>query len=279
MKKRKVILWGCMGMLLYACSNGNKSAESINMALDTMAMPGDDSVKLVKTAGMDFKVSDVNKTSMELSGIVRQNGGLVTHKRIETVENGSKHIRLSADSLLVISSSFKRAEMTVRIPSEQLEDFMYRVGSLAKVIWSSNLDVDDKGLDYLSSKLKQKNYSALPLKPGAVNKASDAVTAIDKQNENVDLLIANKRIDAAVQYSTLQLNFSENALVHKETIANTDLSDYNLPFLSRVGQAFVSGLNLFETFIVACVHLWLFIITGILVWFIIRKYKGKGAAV
>ncbi len=265
---------------LMAC-NSNKmeradsgsSADSVSTAFTPM-MP--DSVKLVKTAGIDFKVKDVYKSSRLISEKARFMGGMVTHQNIESVQKKEKSMRISGDSVLTVSAYTTQADLIVKVPSSQLEEFMQEVSSIATFVYSSKLDIDDKSIDYLASSLKQKSrQELLSLAKKKTIKSNEAASLIDKEDERIDQIINNKRIDTDVRYSSIQLNLSQPPVIRKEIVANEELSAYNLPFFHRLGNALVNGWELFLSLIIGVTNLWMLIILGLVSWFAFRLYKQK----
>ena len=146
-----------IAMLFSFCSSNKYESRADYSASDsgaTMTELSGDSAKLIKSAGMNFKVKDVYKSTIEISSAARSLGGLVLHSTINSVNRKSKDIKLSEDSVLTVSSYYTEASMTVRVPSPDLERFMLQVGSLATFIDQSNMDIDDRSLEFLSQELK-----------------------------------------------------------------------------------------------------------------------------
>jgi hypothetical protein len=61
-------------------------------------------LKLVRTASIESKVVDVAETVRTISMLTRELGGMVFHQNIASTQTGQKELRLSDDSLLVIST-------------------------------------------------------------------------------------------------------------------------------------------------------------------------------
>lgn len=271
----------CTAIIFFfaACSSNNhESAEVYSNADSSMSVSGitGDSIKLVKTAGMSIEVKNVYESSRAISEKARVLGGIVTHHNIETVQDKEKNLQISDDSLLVISAYSTHADIIVKVPAYNLERFMNEIASVATFTLNSRLDIDDKSLDYLASSMKQKTRQEL-LTEGRKKavKTADATALIEKEDGRIDQEINKRRIDADVQYSAVSLNLVQPPFVQKEVIANSDLSVHNLPISQRVSNAFYSGWHLFISFFVALVHLWVFILLGLVFWMGFRFYKAK----
>jgi hypothetical protein len=62
-------------------------------------------------------------------------------------------------------------------------------------------------------------------------------------------------------------------LVRKEVIANDAIEDYGLPFSKNISNAFDAGWQMFLNLLLAFAHLWMFILTGLLICLLIKYYK------
>lgn len=63
-----------------------------------------DSVKLVKTADINVKVTNVEQSTRTVSALAHKYGGMVYYQDFKSVEGRSKELKVSDDSLLVIST-------------------------------------------------------------------------------------------------------------------------------------------------------------------------------
>jgi (p)ppGpp synthase/HD superfamily hydrolase len=140
----------------YEIANNSRNADTVGVssASDTVA---DVKPKLVKTADMSFKVKNVQQTGDSISHITAKLNGLVIHHQMGSSIERSEDIRLSNDSVMRVSAFNTTADMTVKIPSEKLEDFMNHVSHMGIYVTARKMDIEDKSLDYLSAKLKLKN--------------------------------------------------------------------------------------------------------------------------
>ncbi|MEP7231006.1 MAG: DUF4349 domain-containing protein [Ginsengibacter sp.] len=238
-------------------------STSLSDSVSTSGLAGD-SVKLVKTAGMTFKVKDVEKSARAISGLARKSGGMIYDQTYEAPEEGRNELKISPDSIMVVTTYMPQADMTVRVPSENLEEFMYNIADLGYFTGSSRLHIDDKSIGYLENVLKQKNRREV-LTTHDLNKSksfTDAQTVAVK-DEITNQQIANRIIDADVNYSSVHLNLFQNSLVRKEIIANYVTSDYQLPFGKRLSNALSDGWQYFLGVVIALANLWMFILLTI----------------
>ena len=264
-------------LLLYSCQNAANEkdyAPSLNDSTSVYGFTGD-SAKLVKTAGIRFKVKDVEQGLKALSELAQQKGGRIYEQNFQSGERDKKELKLSDDSLLVIATLSPQADVTVRVPSQNLETFLFDAAGLGYYTGNSHLKIDDQSLVYLQNALKQKAREAVLAIPSAAKPTvAGRGQAIEIKDKSVDHLIAAKTIAANAQYSTVTLNLFQNAVVRKETIANYVLDGYDLSFGERLKNAVNRGWEAFVNLLMALSHLWVFALLGFFV-FTLYKYQTK----
>ncbi|HVF97754.1 MAG TPA: DUF4349 domain-containing protein, partial [Flavisolibacter sp.] len=144
-------------LFFVSCQNNadNKYAPALTDSTSVTGFTGD-SVKLVKTAGIRFKVKKVEQSTRAVSALAQQLGGAVYNLDFQAAEGGRKELKISEDSLLVLSTTSPQAEITVRMPAQNLEAFLFGVSDIGYYTGSSQLKLDDRSLIYLANALKQK---------------------------------------------------------------------------------------------------------------------------
>jgi len=236
--------------------------------------------KLVKTASMHFKVKDVQQTSDRIAALTASSNGTVMYHTINSVAGDSTTIRKTDDSLLKITVYNSTADMTVRIPSANVESFVTQVAQMGMVVNSLKFEINDKTYDYLSTRLKLKNQQERKDngESGSAN-LKDPDNLLNYKNHIVDQQISNLKTDDSVKNAVIALSFYENNVVHKELIANPDLSAYNLPVSTRMGTSFKTGWSVFIDIMVELANLWVLAPVGGLVWFVVWYFNRRKKAV
>ncbi len=282
MKLLLVILLLTSSLYFFSCNQlGEKDAmTSLSDSTSASGLTGD-SVKLVKTAGINFKVKDVEQSSRSISAMANKFGGTLFNQSYEAAETGRNELKISADSLMVISTYKPRADIMARVPSENLEAFMYNVADLGYFTASHTLDIDDKSIEYLENILKQKNRKeVLSTSTSGKEKLLTDIQTIDVKDEITDRQMADRVIDANANYSLVHITLTQNSLVRKEVIANYVTTDYQLPFSKRLLNSLNDGWQYFLSFFIMLTNLWVFILLIILVFifykFASRNIKGLG---
>ncbi len=269
--------------LIFISCNGAANHEDKFAALsDSTSFSGltGDSVKLVKSAAIKCKVHNVERSMRELSDVAKEFDGIIFDQSFESAETEKNELTISKDSLMVITSYMPRADITLRIPSENLEEFMYNAVELGYFMSSFNLHVDDRSLAYLKNTLMQKARTEVLSQPVIKNSpASKSIKRIGVKDEVINQQISNRAIDADVSYSLVGLSLFQNPIVRKEVITNTAISDYQLPFRQRLSDAINNGWKYFCDFILVFAHLWVFLVVMLaffLTYNLLQKKKLAG---
>lgn len=267
-----------LSVFLFSCHSSTNEEQTFDALSDTTSITGltGDSVKLVKIAGINFKVKDVEQSTRAISGVAHKFGGIIYDQSFESLEGGRNELKISTDSLMVITTYTPHADITARIPSENLEQFMYSVADLGYFTGSTKLHIDDRSLEYLEGALKQKNRTEELSEP--INRRTKSFTdreRVEVKDEVIEQQISNRAIDADVKYSTVKLSLFQNPLVRREIIANYFISDYHLPFSKRLSNAISDGWQYFLAFVLALAHLWMFIMLAVAIFLCYRYLQHK----
>lgn len=277
MKIKALIMLLCGAVVLHSCKRYSGYDAMDNESSDTALVQADSTefsqAKLVKTAEMSFEVKNVVQTSEQLSALTAQYGGMVMHHHMRSYSQNMHDVQISRDSVMRVSAFSTEADMTVKVPSQKLDEFMNKAGRMSTHVLARNMDIEDRSLIYLESQLRLDSRKELlgQQKKGRIKLQSPEDVLVFKDGL-VDEQINKRRIDKAVKYSTVGLKFSQHNTISKEVIANDDPSVYRAPFLNRLGLAMLSGVQLFTDVVVGLAHLWLFIISGIIIFIAAKKY-------
>jgi hypothetical protein len=272
--------------LFCACKGKGSGYEVVNDSsrnrdLDTSMKADISSLqKLVKTAGLNFKVKNVSQTAENVNKLANSFGGMVTHQQMGSSAERSEDVRISADSVMRITSLSTTAEMTVKVPSVKLQKFMDSVASMGMYATSRSMDITDKTFDYLSAQLKLQSRDEL-VKQQKAGKIviKDPAKVLDLKDDMIDQQIDNRQIDDAVKNSVVNLSFYQSNTINKEMIANDDPSAYGLPFFKRLLMACENGWNLCLDIIIGLANVWFLLLIGGLVWYGLRHYSKRKKAV
>lgn len=271
-------------LCLFGACKGPGHYEALNNADTASALTDDantDSIesRLVKTASMQMKVADVQKSSETIAGITRNYKGMVMRHHMQSVAGGSQRIHLSDDSMMLVSAFHSTVDLTLSIPSDSLEQFMNQVSHLGLHVDVRRMDVEDKTLDYLEAQMKLSSRSQIIHQQEAGKlKIKNPNAVLMLKDDMIDEKINNKRIDAAVKNSLIEVSLYQNDTIMKEIVANDDPDSYRMPFWSRLALALSNGCALFADALVGLTNLWLFVIAGGMVWLLVKWYRRKNTS-
>lgn len=279
-KNSNLMVLLCGAVMIASCKNSG-NFKALNSATSDSTLVAADSVvtkqaKLVKTADLHFKVENVDQTGENIVALTTKYNGMVMHHDITSSAAQTHDIRLDNDSVMRVSAFNTTADMTVKIPSEKIEDFLNNVSHMSIYVNVRRMDIEDKSLDYLSSQMKLNSRKELvsAQKTGRLV-IKDPNAVLDFKDGLVDEQINNRKIEDEVKYSLVNLGFYQSNTISKETVVNDDPESYQLPFVSRLTIAFGKGWYLFKELVIVLADLWVFIFAGIGAWVMVRLYKRK----
>jgi len=276
------ILIPLAGLALFCACKGRNGYEVGSSGTADTLRKADTVVgaKLVKTAGMSFKVKNVAQTGQKISSLTSAFGGMVVHQQMGSAAERTGEVKISADSVMRITALTSTAEMTVKIPSVRLLKFMDSVATMGLYVTNRSLDVSDKTLEYLSAQMKLKSRSELisQQKQGKII-IKDPSKVLDLRDDMIDQQISNRQIDDAVSNSMVSLSFYQSNFISREVVVNDDPSAYDLPFFRRMLLACENGWALCKDVLVGLANVWFFLLCGIGVWWFVRRRKGRGVLV
>jgi hypothetical protein len=276
--KNKMLTMLLAGVVLLAACKG-KNYESDNTSTESVSVKTDSvsgQPKIVKTAQIGFKVKNVQESSEKVVALTNQYKGSITHRQTTSSVNRSNDVRVSDDSVMKVSAINTNCEITAKIPSEKLDEYMDKVSHMGIYVSLRRMDMEDKTLDYLSSQLKvngRKEFLNQHTKGKVVIKNPADVLML--KDDLIDQQISNRKIDDAVKYSVVSLNFYQSNTILKEIVANDDPSAYNISFFKRLGLAFSNGWYIFKEVILMLINVWVFVAAGIIIWLVLRVYRKR----
>jgi hypothetical protein len=276
MKTRGLLVVVAAIALFAACKGKGVSSLADSAGIATLDLHKSE---LVKTIDINFKVKNVRQTGEAIALLVDKYDGMVMHHDMQSTTKQSDRIHLNNDSLMLVSAFNTTANMTVKIPSEKLENFVNQVNHMGIFINSSKMDIDDRTFDYLSTAMKENNRHEFvdqqQKAPKVTLKRAEEILKV--KDDIVDKQVSNLKTDYDVKFSTVTLTFYQSDTILKEIVANDDPSAYNIPLGKRIALAFATGWAAFMDVLIVLINLWVFVPIGLCVWLGYRYYKKKYA--
>ncbi len=266
-------------IVLYGCSGGYERGAAEVALSDTTSVYGfnGNEAKLVKTAGIHLKVKHAEEATQQVAALARSYGGMLFSYQLSANDLNSTEVKLSDDSLLVITASSPQSSITARVPSQHLEQFMFDIASVGYFTGSAHLKIEDKSLVYLQHALMQANRENAVKNNTQQRKPLDAKGMLQVKDEAIEKEVSRRQIDGDANYSNVSLLLYQNPVIRKEKIANHNISDYQLPFFTRLAHSVGNGWQMCLSFLLTIINLWfvlLLIVTGVAAYRILhRKYR------
>ena len=280
--KRHFAIVASAAIIFAGCSSEHKREATDYASTDTIAAEavssnGELVEKMTKTADMRFRVKDVQRTKEDLSATIKKQGGLVMEFNINSSIQNTEKVKFSSDSLKEITSYRTDGYVVARVPSDKLDDLTNQIAGMAVFVDNQSLKMEDKSLDYLENKLKTENRidAVEKINKVATKKSANVETSLIIKDDYVDKKIENLNIDKRVKYSTISLSFYQDNTIKTMIVANDNIYDYKPDFFRRLGLNLMDGWIYFKEFILFLSQLWLFVIAGLVAFFVIRYYKRK----
>ncbi|RYY39269.1 MAG: DUF4349 domain-containing protein [Chitinophagaceae bacterium] len=288
---KKIALASFVVLLFSACQQAGKSEQQdfapiadstgyagagngYQEATDTIASGTGPDSKLVKTAALQLQVADVHTGTRALSDLAKSMGGGLRHQHVAANESATRELKKGDDSLLVLHALAPTASVTLRVPSSKLDEFLFEASRVASFIQSSDLDIDDRTLDYVSAQWRAAARQQFLENPGTSRKVTGSTTALAIRDEQIGQRIEQRGIDDAVRFSTVRIELAQPPLLRREVVVNNNLEAYTPSFASRLGDSLLRGWELFASVLLFGANLWVFILAGLLIWVAVRKW-GK----
>jgi hypothetical protein len=283
--KRNIIAIAIV-LTIFGCQKSNEKYASADTAvLEPLSKESADSTaaeKIIKTADMRFRVKDVQNTKEQLSKTIKAEGGTVAEFSIESTIQETDKVKQSTDSLKEITSYRTQGYLVAKIPSEKLDEFTNTIARMAVFVDHQSMKMDDQSIAYLANKLKAQNRvdAIEKINKVASKKSANVESSLYIKDDYVDKKIENMQIDSRVKFSTITLNFYQDNTVKTMIVANDNLYDYRPAFVNRLWLGIVNGWTIFKEIIIAISNLWMLILVGFAVFFIIKYFiRNKKLAI
>jgi len=258
-------------MLSLACNNSgqevnqadaynyNDLEESIveNVMSSKQVLQSDNSIqqKLIKESYLNFETQDLDKTYIQITHFIKQNGGF-----IQDDNSNKSYNRISR-------------HLVVRLPSVE---FQKTIDSISKYVAFfdtkriTSRDVTEEFIDIearlTAKQTLEKRYLELLSKAKNVKEILDIERELSKIREEIEAKQGRlKYLKNKVSLSTINIEF------YKLTAE----SGVTVSYGSKMWNAIKSGFNGISLFFLGILHIWPFIIIILLVFFIIKRWMNK----
>ena len=284
MKMKRTTVWILCALLLLSlvgCSAQEKSSfgsaapdhnyanENITPEVEnTSNLPTGQ--KLIQTVTMTAETENLDPVLDEIDASITQLKGYVESANIQ---NGSAYN----------GETYRRATMTVRIPSKDLDTFLSKVEGVASIV-SSQRQVEDVTLNYVATESRIKALQAeearlleLVAKASSLSELLTMEKRLTEVRTELEKVTSSlKAMENKVDYATIRLTISEVKVVVEETPEEKTpwerISTGFVDSLAAVGNFFV---ELFVFLIVALPYLVALAIVPVIILVVLKIRKNK----
>lgn len=263
------------------------SEQTLGSQVSDIKIAGKD---LVINATANFKVEDVVKSNRAIETLTRQQGGYVARSQLSNVETHSQTFT-TGDKEVKLTTYYREADMTVRIPQEKVTEFMEQLQKQVAFLYYQEFTAEDVTLDIYRKRLEAKlnGEMATELEKQRLDSKNEK-----EQGSNIDAITATytarqqqefaelQRLEVAdrVKFSTINLTFTQPANTYKEVSKNLDelIRSEQPSFATQANQAFKHGwevLILVALGIIELWWLWLLIMVSYLFYRLVRSVIKK----
>lgn len=245
----------------YGTGNGSMMPAAEGSGETSSAVQGS---KRIYTATLQLETTGFDEAVSALTELVDGSGGWV-----------------SSSSVSNQSSSYRYADLTVRVPVEQYRDFLTQAGELCHLLYTQEY-VDDVTEAYYDTagrlETQQIKLERLQNLLAQAEKMEDIITiesAISETEQMIDSLSGTlQHYDSQVEYATVNISLQEVGKL-------SNVEEPTATLGGRLATAFTSGCRSFltaaEDLLVALVYGWVWlVILAVAAIVVVRRLKKRG---
>lgn len=225
------------------------SQDSSNIAPDSER-------KIIRNASLSLETKSFDQSVASVSSIAEQFGGYVENSYVNGQSLDSSEIR-------------RRANFTVRVPAEKLDDYLNSIGGSFNVL-SKSITSDDISSTYydiearLSSlELQEERLLAMLEKATELEYLIQLEQALSDVRYQIESYYSQiRRYDSQVSYSTVTMNITEVIEYQKIVEAPKTFGDR---FTSAMSNSWANFVDSLENFVINFIY----ILPALIIWIII----------
>ncbi len=236
----------------YSTDKALQEGPTSTQEQETADAPPEIERKLIKTGNISFETDDINKTKTNIYEVTKRFKGYISN------ESSQKYnTEISYD-------------MTIRVPAEHFDALVASVVEGAKEIDHKNITVSDVTEQYIDVKTRIKTkkelenrYEQLLAKANNVQEIMSIERELGKLRADIEAFEGRlKYLNSQIGYSTLHAHFYQKL-------------DKHFGFFTKLAPAAKNGWENLLWFFIGLVHIWPFIILGVVTIFLLRRFLKR----
>lgn len=285
----KTLLFSTLFFSVFACNkNENIEAADGTAALNTESTMMMDSVssvatlqvkdkQFIKTADVNMEVKDVYEATISIENSLKNLGGFVTSSRLNSNIVSENTYNTSDNDATLVRKFQTQNTMQVRVPTENLGDFLTQINNLKLFLNSRNILAEDvtANIKFAELEAKRNTTTAGNIDKIANNKAK-VILANENESEGNYQKNAAFQISDQIKYSTVDLFINEPKVrVAEIAVTNTTNIDqkYGSNFFYEVKNALISGFYLIQKLIIGLLSIWPLLLLAAIILYFFKKRK------
>lgn len=235
--------------------------------------------KFIRTAEIEFQVSNVFQSTQEIEQLATNMGGFVTNSNLQNEIINSKTKEISDDSSIIIKEYIVKSSLTIRIPREKMDSFLISLSPMVLFIHKRNVTSEDVHLSHLSMELEQLRNQNFANETQQINSKGleNRQASLEAQAKADEAKINQMVMMDKVMYSTINISIYEHSKVKYEKFENLNEDQFEPSFGTRFIHSLKIGLIVLEEIFLLAIKLWGIIAMGLMIYFlamfIYRKTK------
>ena len=257
-----------------------ESEAAIDSAAVPMSMAASQEVegkKFVRKADVNMEVSDVYQATIYIENALKEMGGFVTLSNYRSEVLEEKVFPQSDEKSMLVREYITKNQMQVRVPTEKLSDFLKQLNDKNIFLRERIITAEDVSTNIKMAELEKQRMAK---HKAQLSQQTNTIKNAEAVNENERELIYQKINDLnladELKYSTVEIYLSEpKSKISQVEIPNTKSlkNKYHGGFGYSIKEAFADGFYGFQQFLILVAHAWMFILAGILGFFVWKNRK------
>lgn len=270
-----------------ASVNQSHSPQTFISSSAALVNPNDTTRRMIRTANIRFKTKDVITTTYGIEDIVVKHNGFVENSNLQSRIDRTNKMQIKEDSILLVSYYTVTNSLVLRVPNTQLDATLREIAQFVEFMDYRVINAKNVTFELLSKRLEQDRLArfdrrltnAIDNQGRRLNDVNDAEdNLLSRQAQADEAKIAKLRIFDEIEFSTITLSLYQNQSIKYEVIAiEKAIKPYFVPFGTRFIDAFKSGWNIIVDFFLFLINIWSIILTGILIFYVVKYLKKRTA--
>jgi len=212
--------------------------------------------KLIKTGNLSFEVSSIDKSKSSIDSLLKVYKAYYQKEELQSYGNRNNY------SLLI------------RVPNKNFETLLSQLENGIGTMNSKDIYTNDVTEEYVDLNIRLQNnlayldqYKVILKKAKTIEEILNVQEKIRRIEEEIESKQGRiKYLDNKVSLSTLQVEISE--------LLNSQLANHP-SYLTKIQNAFITGIQSISSFLVYVVSIWPFIILGFIIFLLRHKIGNK----